>query len=100
VANTLAKTNKMETKKKKPNVIHPKLTKEQEELVYQMLMGPYLPEWKINGTVQNSDQEIADRMQISVNVVILKTTHIMSKHFDRVTKLRNEIDWITGKKIV
>ena len=58
------------------------LSDEEREVIWRMFFGPYKDEWKDgNGIVQNSDRDIAERLNIPITVVAQFIIARLDKHF-------------------
>lgn len=65
------------------------LSNEEKESIYTMFFGPYIDEWRNEkGIVENSDEIIAKRLSLSVNIVSDYTGIICKNHFKKVERLR------------
>jgi hypothetical protein len=69
-----------------------RLSSEQKAQIQTMFFGPYLPEWKINGVVDNSDATIGKRLGISAYMISNYTEKICEEHFKKVIDKINKGD--------
>ena len=67
----------------KQRIYQNKISKEVKDLVWQMFMGPYLPNWKDkDGIVENSDSIIAKRVGLP-RVTVTKLLADRSKEHNK-----------------
>jgi hypothetical protein len=68
-----------------------KISKENKALINRMYFGPYELEWRgKDGLIDNRDETIAKRLELSTQSVSNYISLICERHFDKVTRLRNK----------
>lgn len=69
------------------------LEEHEKEQVREMFWGPYKPEWRLpNGIVDNSDEAIATRLNLSLTAVCQFIVRECEQHWNRVITLRED-EW-------